>query len=213
MNIHDVYRPFLVFFRKRRIRWLMSTLHFGPATRVLDVGGNLFFWRYVEALLGPLMPQVTIVNLYAEAEPMPPYARWVVGDGCNLPFADGAFDVAFSNSVIEHLGTLSAQSAFSAEIRRVAHQYWIQTPDPRFFVEPHYITPFIHWLPVRVRRLLLRRCTVWGLMTRPSPEKVDEMLAEIRLLWASEFRCLFPGAEILQERFIGFPKSLVAVRR
>ena len=36
-----------------------------------------------------------------------------------------------------------------------------------FPIEPHVLTPFIHWLPRKLQARLLRNFTVWGLMTRP----------------------------------------------
>lgn len=38
------------------------------------------------------------------------------------------FDLVYSNSVIEHLGTWEKQQAFAAEARRVGRGYWIPTP-------------------------------------------------------------------------------------
>jgi len=213
MTIHNVYSPFLKHFRRQRIRLFLGTLKLDSSTRILDVGGNSFFWERLAPVLGTEMPQVTVLNLYERPASVPPFVRWMVGDGRRLPFDDGAFDLAFSNSVIEHLGTIDSQMAFASEIRRVAEKYWVQTPDCRFFVEPHYITPFVHWLPKGVQRVMLRWCTVWGLVTRPTPEEIEKNLNEIRLLGPREFRLLFPDAEILVERFLGLPKSLIALRR
>ena len=126
-----------------------------------------------------------------------------------IPFADNHFDLAFSNSVIEHLGTAKQQTAMASEIRRVATRYWVQTPDPRFPVEPHYSTPFVHWLPKRLRRYALRY-TVWAFIRRPTAEKIESMLQEIRLIRYREFQAMFPNGKILVERFAGFPKSLIA---
>ena len=44
----------------------------------------------------------------------------IEADATELPFADNAFDIAFSNSVIEHLGTWEKQQVFAREARRVA---------------------------------------------------------------------------------------------
>ncbi|NES06783.1 MAG: class I SAM-dependent methyltransferase [Okeania sp. SIO2F4] len=46
---------------------------------------------------------MTIVNLYSTQVDLPENITWVVGNGKKLPFENMAFDLAFSNSVIEHL--------------------------------------------------------------------------------------------------------------
>src|SRR5207247_1510773 len=72
-----------------------------------------------------------------------------------LPFEDGAFDLAYSNSVIEHL-PVERRAAFARELRRVARGWWVQTPAFSFPVEPHALLPFAHWLPARARRAYWR---------------------------------------------------------
>jgi SAM-dependent methyltransferase len=137
----------------------------------------------------------------------------VTGDGTALPYADGSFDVVFSNSVIEHVGDFAKQEQFAREASRVGKALWIQTPAREFFIEPHLIAPFFHWLPAAWQKRVARRFTVWGLMTKPTPQQVHEFLGTIRLLTAAEMRALFPDCEIIVERFLGMPKSYVAVRR
>lgn len=144
---------------------------------------------------------------------MPENINWVVADGKKLPFNDGAFDIAFSNSAIEHLYNWEAQIEFAKEIRRIAPNYIVQTPSKIFLVEPHYLTPFIHWLPKKNQRPLLRNFTVWGLITRPSQEYCDRVLAELRLLNREEMSELFPEAQIEVEKFLGWEKSLIALKK
>jgi hypothetical protein len=139
-------------------------------------------------------------------------ARWVVGDGRYLPFKNGIFDIVYSNSVIEHLGSLESQYLFSTECRRVGNSYYIQTPDKIFPIEPHFITPFIHWLPSNIQKVLLRNFTVWGLLTRPTESYCNMILKEIKLLKKSEMKMLFPDAEIINERLFLFSKSLIAIK-
>lgn len=212
MNIHDVYGPFLTHFRRRRIDLLVRTLELDARTRILDVGGSAIFWKQLETWFPSAMPRITILNVSAAPANLPPYIGWVQADGCRLPFRDQAFDLAFSNSVIEHVGNLDFQQTFASEIRRVARRYWVQTPDPRFLIEPHYIAPFLHWLPKGARRMLLRRCSVWGWVARPTRQDIEKIVAEIRLVRPREFRHMFPDARILVERLAGLPKSLIAVR-
>jgi hypothetical protein len=211
--IHDIYRPILRHFRRKRMRQFFKALAITPQTRILDVGGNPFIWEIAAADGLPRIENITVLNIYeADQAKLPSNVRWIVGDGTKLPFADGEFDVVFSNSVIEHLGEHEPQVSFASEIRRVGKSYWVQTPDPRFFIEPHYLSPFVHWLPIDLRRKIVRHGTTWGILSRPSKQEIDDRLKEIRLIAPKEFKAMFPGAEIMVERFIGMPKSLVAKR-
>jgi hypothetical protein len=139
--------------------------------------------------------------------------RQIRGDGRRLPFADGAFDVAYSNSVIEHVGDGEDQRRFAAEVRRVAARLWVQTPSRWFPVEPHLVAPFVHFLPRRLQHVLARWATPWGWENRPSAEQARAFVDGIRLLTFREMRELFPDCEILRERFLGLTKSFVALRK
>ena len=209
MNIHRLYGIASPFFRRRRLRWFKERLMIRPEDRLLDVGG--YPWCWDEAT----MPnQITLLNLPSPdgTTPTPGRYTWVTGDGCALPFADGSFDVVYSNSVIEHLGTRARQVQFAAEARRTGRRLWVQTPARGFFIEPHLLAPFIHWLPVRWQRRLIRNFTGWGWLTRPSVADVDAFLSEVRLLTRTEMGQLFPDCEILEEKFLGLTKSYIAVR-
>jgi Methyltransferase domain len=212
MNIHDIYRPILTHFRTKRMKTFYQALSINSQTKILDVGGNPFIWQIATEHGLPQVDRITVLNVYEEHRELPPNVRWVVGNGCQLPFEDGEFDVVFSNSVIEHLGVYGSQVSFAREIRRVGRNYWVQTPDPRFFVEPHYLSPFVHWLPIDLRRKVSRHGTTWGLLTHPSKQEIEARLKEIRLIAPKEFKGMFPDAEIISERWIGMPKSLIAKR-
>jgi methyltransferase family protein len=125
---------------------------------------------------------------------------------------DNSFDLVFSNSLVEHLGDFKSQKLFADEVRRLAPRYFVQTPDRLCPVEPHFVTPFIHWLPRDVQRRLIRNFTFWGLRARPSQSYCDHLSEEIALLSKREMRRLFPDATVLSERFAVVPKSLIAVK-
>jgi hypothetical protein len=176
------------------------------ATRIIDIGGTEYNWTLI-----PEEPAVTMINILGDPWEKGRF-RMENGDGCALRFKDASFDIAYSNSVIEHLGSWENQQRFAAEVSRIAPRYYVQTPCRWFFVEPHFITPFIHFLPKTVARRLVRNFTVYGLITRPNQEFVDQFLAEIRLLTVTEMKRLFPDAVILRERFLGMTKSIIALR-
>ena len=58
--------------------------------------------------------------------------------GATLPFADGAFDLGFSNAVVEHVaGGRDGQRQFVAELCRVAQRVFVTTPNRWFPLDPH----------------------------------------------------------------------------
>lgn len=173
---------------------------------MLDLGGYHYYWDFFERL-----PRVVIVNLEPPAQPDPRFA-WVIADGRRLPFRAGAFDVVFSNSVVEHIPGRETRRSYAQEVARVGRGYYVQTPYRWFPVEPHLMTPFIHYLPKRWQRPFLRNFTVWGLLQRPTPEGCDDLLRDITLLTTAELRELFPDADIWKERALGLLKSITAVR-
>jgi hypothetical protein len=181
-------------------------------TRVLDIGGTPDCWDLLAE-----RPQVTLLNTPRARDDMGGAVAWVAGDGRTLPFRDGAFDVVFSNSVVEHVGGEESQQRFAREVERVGRAYWVQTPNLWFPVEQHLLTPFVHWLPRSWQRLLAPPFNLWQFVARPSDDRrrfyVEHYLSDVRLLSAAGLRALFPGARLIRERFAGVTKSLVAFRK
>ena len=206
-----LYDPFGRWFKPRRVKIFYETFAITKDTRVLDLGGGPIFWEFARSLGFPL-PRVTVLNIRSAGDIRPPLVS-VIGNAKTAPFDDFSFDIAFSNSLIEHLVDWESQCCFAAEVTRLARNYFIQTPDRHFPVEPHYVTPLIHWLPQSSRRLLVRNCTVWGILRRPSREYADQVVAEIRLLDKREMTKLFPDAQIRSEKFLGLSKSVIAYKR
>ena len=197
-------------FRQPRMRLFERTFQITSRTRILDVGGSPAIWQYAS-----VQPRLTVLNVPGAIESGAGYDS-VAGDGRMLPFGDSEFDIVFSNSVIEHVGTLEDQRRFAEEVARVGRRYWVQTPNRRFPVELHVMLPFIHFLPKSWQRPIVDRFTIWEHFVHPNERLrahfVHHFLNELRLLDAGELRTVFPGARILTERVLGLPKSLIAVR-
>ncbi len=174
-------------------------------SRIVDLGGSENVWRYSK-----YTPQVTLLNLDDQSTSLP-NVRAEVGDATATPFDDQSFDLTFSNSVIEHVGR-ERWPAFAEECRRLAPSSFVQTPARCFPIETHLLAPFVHFLPISVQAKLLRNFTGWGLLTRPTQTEVDEFLATTNLLTKADMQRLFPDHEIVVERFLGIPKSYVAIR-
>jgi hypothetical protein len=179
--------------------------------RVIDVGGTNAFWRQ-RGWADQDHVEITLVNLTA---PPQEHAniQSVAGDATDLSqWDDGSFDLAFSNSTIEHLFTLRNQAAMAAEMRRVGRSYWVQTPNFAFPIEPHFLFPAWHWLPVDVRVALIRRRRFGWRGPTPDPAEARAAVEEIRILRRREMQALFPDGELYLERIGPFVKSFVATR-
>lgn len=213
MLIDRIYGLILPRFRARRFAKFVAELQPQNAESILDVGGRPNTWTEQS----PLDARIEVLNnetppeFDAAAYPHHKITQ-VVGDGTALDYAEAAFSIAFSNSVIEHVGDDAAQERFANEIRRVGRAVWVQTPAQEFFFEPHFLTPFFHWLPLE-QRVGLGRFTVWGLLTRANRQDAERHVREVRLLRRERMEELFPDCEIQVERSLGMTKSFVAVRR
>ncbi len=210
LKFKENYNGMFIRFRKKRMAKFYALLSPSGDSRVLDIGGMPSTWNE-ESQCDRDFP-VTLINLRRLEDFGGERFTAVVGDATNLPFGDKSFDIAFSNSVIEHLGSWDVQVRFAQEVSRVAPKFWVQTPAKSFPIEPHYLAPFIHYFPKKIQRLLVRNFTVWGWSVRPNTAQVDSILDELRLLSYREFVRLFPNCAILKEKFLGLTKSYIAVR-
>ncbi|HEY7304150.1 MAG TPA: methyltransferase domain-containing protein [Bryobacteraceae bacterium] len=205
--LHAAFRHF----RSHRMRLFEKKFEITPHTRVLDVGGSPLIWEFAT-----VRPRLTILNFPSALDHRSAVNDLVAADGRMLPFRDKTFDIVFSNSVIEHVGTRADQQQFADEVRRVGRSYWIQTPNRLFPVELHLMLPFVHYLPKRAQQAIVTRFTVWQYLVEPSEAEresyIHHFLHELNLLDRNTLQCLFPGATILTERAAGFPKSLVAMQ-
>jgi hypothetical protein len=182
--------------------------------RILDIGGSQAYWRIVgDAFLDAHDCHITLLNTAPLQAPPRRRFTHVVGDGCRLDFGDNAFDIAHSNSVIEHVGDWQRKSAFAAECSRVARRHYVQTPNFWFPVEPHYLVPGFQFLPMQIQAALLCRLSLGRIQRRNSLAAALETVQGIQLLTEGMLRALFPHSEILCERVFGLKKSLIAIRR
>jgi hypothetical protein len=176
--------------------------------RIVDIGGTIDFWEQ-RKWAGREDVSISLVNLVRQ-EPRHANMECLIGDATNLTeIADKSFDVSFSNSVIEHLFTYDNQRAMAREMCRIAPSVWLQTPNYWFPVEPHFHFVGWQWLPIKVRaELLLRRDYGWR-KKAADLKQAYQLVAEVRLMTRSELERIFPGAEILGERFGPLVKSWI----
>jgi hypothetical protein len=149
--------------RERKLRQFLDLFAPGPETTVVDVGvtdapfGAGSTDNFFEAMY-PWPERITAVghtelDRFAAAFPS---VRAVRADGRELPFADGEFDLGFSNAVVEHVaGGREGQRRFVHELCRVARRVYVTTPNRWFPLEVHTLRPFVHWLPEGPRTRLV----------------------------------------------------------
>jgi hypothetical protein len=188
--------------RRRRMRHFLSVMQIRGGERIIDLGGQSGFWADVALPL-----DITIVNLpgtLGNAPAQTPHRFTMVeGDACGLDYPDGSFDLAFSNSVIEHVGGPDRQMAMAREARRLASRYWVQTPSIWFPMEAHTNMPFWWFYPAPLKRRLILR---W----RRILPAWCEMVEGTTVISHREMQKMFPDAQMWTERLAGIPKSYVA---
>lgn len=209
-----IYRFLFRIWRAKRFQLFLDRVAPTRSDSLIDIGGAPNTWTAHP----PIAASIHVVDVrrhpFDPAEAPDHHITVDVADGRDLPFKDAQYDIAFSNSVIEHVGDWEDQQRFAAEMRRCATKLWCQTPARSCPIEPHYMAPFIHWMPRSWQRRLIRRLTPWGWLSKPPQETVDFMVATTRLVSRKEMGILFPDCEILVERMLWvIPKSYIALRR
>ncbi len=211
-NIADVNNDKAFINRLRRGRFalfqsLMSRLP--RPLRILDVGGEPGFWRTMGfAEFGDV--DITLINVHQWEAVQPPF-RNVWGDARDMrQFHDGEFDVVFSNSVIEHVGTFDDQRRMANEVQRVGKRYFVQTPNKYFPLEPHFFFPGFQFLSIQARTWLVQHFALGWFPRIPDHDKARREVEQIRLLTQTDVQQLFPKATLVPERVAGVAVGFVA---
>jgi len=154
--------PFDQFQRYRLVADLVGEVRGGRASlRILDVGGRT-------ALLREFLPadQVDLVDMELSESP-----GLVLGDGSNLPFRDGSFDVVAAFDTLEHVPP-QRRAAFVAECARVSRGHvFLAGPyqAPRVDEAEELLLDFLRE-KLRVRHRYLEEHRSHGLPDRSSTE-------------------------------------------
>jgi hypothetical protein len=212
-SIYTLYRQIFKVWRRKRLALFQHYISPRMGDSLLDVGGYPIFWTTHPPMVG----HIDTLNLHAasfDPAKFPAHQiRPLEGDGRALQFADGSYDIAFSNSVIEHVGSWEDQKRFAAEICRVGKRVWCQTPALECPIEPHFLAPLVHWMPRRWRPFIVRYLTPRGWAAKGDKAAIQEMVDWTRLVSKREMKELFPDCRIVTEYLVPFvPKSYIAVR-
>jgi hypothetical protein len=204
---HIFIKPAMHKFRRARAEAIVKKFPDIAKMSILDYGGSVHFW--FESGLESFVSKVSIYNI-SEGEVYLGHrddGKFSVHmfDGFNIPVPDKKFDLVICNSVIEHVAPAQRQRLVD-ELVRVAKSGYIQTPAYEFPIEPHFVMPFLHWLPKKIGKFLVR-ISPWALLSRATPALQSSWFDEIQLLNKSELKGLFPGAPVKPEKFFGLTKS------
>ena len=178
--------------RRRKLALLLELMQPTAETTVLDVGvdevshgesggeSGCTTHNFLEEHY-PWPARITALGLHdgGRFQERYPTIDYVRGDACDLPFADGEFDVVHSNAVIEHVGGRERQEAFVREAVRVGKRVFLTTPNRWFPLEVHTRLPLVHWLPSGPAG------RAYDLVGKPWAK-------ENRLLGPDDLRALFP---------------------
>ncbi len=180
--------------------------------KILDIGGDISYWKHV----GWQNPKsdIYLLNLYENTIPEADCNKFhsVIGNALDIPFKQDDFELIFSNSVIEHVGSIQNQKKFADEVNRLSNHYIIQTPSLWFPLEPHSLIPFFQFIPHMLRAFLIMTFHInYFPKTKNYKDAVNVSKSTI-MFTKKRFQKLFPEAEIEVERLFGIPKSYTAIK-
>lgn len=213
---HDKEGSFVNRLRRERFQVLEKYINrLSPDSRpinILDVGGDRGYWKHVG--WKKEKAHITLLNLSEIDIPEEdkPYFSFHDGDALKLPFKKGEFDLVFSNSVIEHVGSKKNQKIFAEQVKKISDKYIVQTPSFWFPLEPHSLIPFFQFIPHHLRAILIM---IFNINYFPKSKSYKEALKVSRstiMLTKKEFRALFPEGELYTEKLFGLPKSYTVIK-
>ncbi len=187
--------------RARRYQVIQDRLILEEDSLVLDLGGgpaSFFAERY------PNRDRVVLLEIDEQrarlAKQKYSELQVVIGNGECLPFAQNSIPYTICNSVIEHV---NSPESLASEIRRVSHNYFIQTPNGKFPLETHSFIaiPLFNYLPNgQIKRLV---CKIFGANY--------DYIQSVRYLGNKRLISLFPEAQLEYERSHRNNKSVLLI--
>ncbi len=181
--------------------------------KIIDIGGAAHYWENIGLeYLRLRNVHITLVNLGDVPDSASDIFTYVSASGCDLSlYGDNSFDLAHSNSVIEHVGDWSEITKFASEMRRVAPYYFMQTPYFWFPIDPHYyLMPFFHWYPRQIRVWLLQHMPTRAIGRIKDFHEANLSVDSVNLLDGKQTRYLYNDGKLSYERILlFFPKSII----
>jgi hypothetical protein len=187
------------------------------SVKVMDIGGTVAFWEDWWKLSECDGLHVTLINNHArdttnkDRGSTSLLVENVCRDANSLTLAELCqYDLIFSNSFFEHLGSRDEQSALARAVAASGLPYFVQVPNKRSPVDPHHpFAPFFAVYPFWLRVNLLR-LSGFGGGRAASLGEARERERYYNPLGQADMRELFPDASIVIEKPLGIPMSILA---
>jgi len=194
------FKTFLDFLKKTKME----------SPKIIDIGGTCNYWELMNMHFHKNFKPI-VVNFSKDCLKHD-NCTGIRGDGKSLSFLkDNTFDIAYSNSMIEHLSSLKEQSEMARNINRIAENYFLQTPAFVFPLEPHFLFPFFHWLPKNIRIWLVFHFNLGWFERCKNQIEAENLVDSIRIMKKKELKLIFVNAKIITERFFLIPKSYIVM--
>jgi ubiquinone/menaquinone biosynthesis C-methylase UbiE len=197
-------------FREKRFNFFLNLLKKFNSKQplyILDVGGTEKYWERMNFVNNSNV-HITLLNL-KQVQVKHKNFTSIKGDASDLSmFNDNQFDIVYSNSVIEHLFSFENQKRMADEVRRVGKCYYVQTPNFYFPIEPHWLFPFFHFFPFKMRVFLTKHFDLGHYKKGHTNQVAILRVKEVKLLTEKEMKSLFPEGKVYREKFFGLIKSV-----
>lgn len=183
---------------------------------VLDIGGTMAYWKNnLQYIPQGLIKDIDVINLPPQEtveEKIGPVTLFqYAGDATDLSSLRlDHYDIVYSNSVLEHVGTLRNQKYMAEMVMKLGDYYFIQTPAKSFPIEPHFFFPFFAYLPLGTQAFLHQNFHLGFLHKNPDWLSARIVCEETRLITYRELKTIFKGCDIIKERLFGLCKSYIA---
>jgi SAM-dependent methyltransferase len=82
--------------------------------------------------------------------------QFVQGDGCCLPVLSSSFDVVLLNHVLDHVSSPQQLLDEAWRVLKPGGICYLAVPNRFILIEPHYLLPFLSWLPRPLANLYVR---------------------------------------------------------
>lgn len=199
--------------RKKRFEFFKDfTKNFKKPLKIIDLGGSDYYWENI-GFVNSEEYQITILNIEEQETKNLKNFTFIKRDAKDLNFIkDNEYDVVYSNSMIEHLDKLEDQKEIAKEIQRIGKNYFIQTPNYYFPMEPHFLFPFFQYLPLNTKANLISKHSLGWFKKQSDIVKAREVASSIRLLKKHELEEMFPGCKIYCEKYFNLNKSFIAYK-